>query len=102
MRKLAYLLITGVVLLSLGSGNAFGQATASATLQGTITDPTGAVVGGATVTITSKDQGWARTTTTTDTGLYRFELLPAGFYSLKITHTALSSWSVKPQRLTFN
>ncbi len=55
MRKLAYLLITGVVLLSLGSGNAFGQATASATLQGTITDPTGAVVGGATVTITSKD-----------------------------------------------
>src|SRR5437764_5650491 len=94
MRKLAYLLITGVVLLSLGSGNAFGQATASATLQGTITDPTGAVVGGATVTITSKDQGWARTTTTTDTGLYRFELLPAGFYSLKITHTGFASASV--------
>jgi len=80
--------------LSLGSGNAFGQATASATLQGTITDPTGAVVGGATVTITSKDQGWARTTTTTDTGLYRFELLPAGFYSLKITHTGFASASV--------
>src|SRR5438105_1474026 len=94
MRKLAYLLITGVVLLSLGSGNAFGQATASATLQGTITDPTGAVVGGATVTITSKDQWWARTTTTTDTGLYRFELLPAGFYSLKITHTGFASASV--------
>ena len=80
--------------MSLGSGNAFGQATASATLQGTITDPTGAVVGGATVTITSKDQGWARTTTTTDTGLYRFELLPAGFYSLKITHTGFASASV--------
>src|SRR5947208_4631374 len=94
MRKLAYLLITGVVLLSLGSGNAFGQATASAILQGTITDPTGAVVGRATVTITSKDQGWARTTTTTDTGLYRFELLPAGFYSLKITHTGFASASV--------
>src|SRR5439155_13134005 len=84
MKKLAYMLLVGVMFLSLGSGNAFAQATASAALQGTVTDQSGAVIAGASVTITNKDQGWTRTTTTGDTGLYRFELLAAGSYSLKI------------------
>jgi hypothetical protein len=44
MKRLICLLAVGVVLLSLGSANAFGQATASATIQGTVTDKSGAVV----------------------------------------------------------
>jgi len=94
MKKLAYMLLVGVMFLSLGSGNAFAQATASAALQGTVTDQSGAVIAGASVTITNKDQGWTRTTTTGDTGLYRFELLAAGSYSLKITRTGFASVTV--------
>jgi len=94
MKKLVYMLLVGVLLLSLGTGNAFAQATASAALQGTVTDQSGAVIAGASVTITNKDQGWTRTTTTGDTGLYRFELLAAGSYSLKITHVGFASVTV--------
>src|SRR6266852_8098619 len=94
MKRLAYLLLVGVLLLSLGSGNASAQATASAALQGTVTDQSGAVVAGVQVTITSKDQGWSRTSTTGDTGLYRFELLAAGSYSLRIAHAGFATVSV--------
>jgi carboxypeptidase family protein/TonB-dependent receptor-like protein len=95
MRKLMYLLFMGVLLLSLGSGNAFGQATASAALQGTITDASDAAIKGAKVEITSKEQGWTRSTETNDTGFYRFELLPAGVYSLKVNASGFSTAEAK-------
>src|SRR5882724_11210123 len=85
MKRLTYLLIVGVILLSLGSGNAFGQATASATIQGTVTDKSGAVVSGAEVAVKNKGTDVVRTATTTDTGYYRFELLPVGTYTVTIT-----------------
>lgn len=85
MKRLTHLLIVGVILLSLGSGNAFGQATASATIQGTITDKSGAVVSGAEVAVKNKGTDVVRTATTSDTGYYRFELLPVGSYTVTIT-----------------
>src|SRR3989449_2253917 len=85
MKRLMYLLVVGVVLLSLGSGNAFGQATASATIQGTVTDKSGAVVSGAEVAVKNKGTDVVRTATTTDTGYYRFELLPVGTYTVTVT-----------------
>src|SRR2546421_567034 len=38
MKKVVYILLVGLLLLSLGSGSAFAQATASSTIQGTVTD----------------------------------------------------------------
>ncbi len=99
MRRLAYLFLVGVLLLSVGSGTAFAQATASATLQGTVTDQSGAVVAGATVAITNKDQGWTRTLTTSDTGFYRFELLATGTYSLRITRGGFATVTVERAEL---
>jgi outer membrane receptor protein involved in Fe transport len=91
MKKLMYLLLVGVVLLSLGSNNAFGQATASATIQGTVTDKSGAVVSGAEVVVKNKGNDVTRTATTSDTGYYRFELLPAGNYTVTITRAGFST-----------
>ena len=91
MRKLVQVLLVGLLLLSLGSGNAFAQATASAGLQGTITDQSDAAIKGAKVAITSKEQGWTRSADTSETGFYRFELLPAGVYSLKVNSPGFST-----------
>src|SRR5262245_42904197 len=81
--------ITLVVLLSsiwlFGHQTSFAQATASATLEGTITDKAQAVIKGATVTITNKATSVTRSVMTNDEGAYRFELLSAGKYSLKVT-----------------
>ncbi|HYT08704.1 MAG TPA: carboxypeptidase regulatory-like domain-containing protein [Rugosimonospora sp.] len=91
MKRLAYVLFVGVLLLSVGSGSAFAQATASAAVQGTITDQSDAAIKGTKVAITSKEQGWTRSTDTSDTGFYRFELLPAGIYSIKVNASGFST-----------
>src|SRR5260370_41834282 len=93
MRKLAYLFLVGVLLLSLGSGNAFAQATASGTIQGTVTDKSGAVVSGAQVVAKSKATDTTRTTTSGDTGYYRFELLPVSTYTVTVTKAGFATVS---------
>ncbi len=90
MKRLAYVLFVGVLLLSVGSGSAFAQATASGTIQGTVTDKTGAVVSGAQVVAKSKATDSTRTTTTGDTGYYSFELLPVGFYTVTVSKTGFA------------
>src|SRR6266568_8816771 len=93
MRKLAYLFLVGVLLLSVGSGNALAQATASGTIQGTVTDKSGAVVSGAQVVAKSKATDSIRTATTNDTGYYRFELLPVGVYTVTVSKAGFASVS---------
>src|SRR5438874_2773871 len=85
MKKFVYVLLVGVLFLSLGSGNAFAQATASATIQGTVTDKSGAVVSGAQVLAKNKATDVSRTTTTSDEGYYKFELLPVGTYTVTVS-----------------
>src|SRR5256886_17091605 len=91
MRKLVYVLFVGLLLLSLGSGNAFAQATASATIQGTVTDKSGAVVSGAHVVAKNKATDVSRTTTTSDEGYYRFELLPVGTYTVTVSRAGFGT-----------
>jgi outer membrane receptor protein involved in Fe transport len=90
MKRLTYLLLVGTILLSLGVGRAFAQATASGTIQGTVTDKSGAVVTGAQVVAKSKATDSTRTATTSDTGYYRFELLPVGFYTVTVSKTGFA------------
>src|SRR5215510_7577059 len=84
-----------VVLLSaiclFGRQTSFAQATASATLEGTVTDKVQAVIKGATVTVSNKATGLTRTVSTNDVGVYRFELLPAGSYDIKISASGFAS-----------
>ena len=61
------------------------QAQYRAGLQGAVTDSTGAVVPGATVTLTNRETGLTRTATTTNNGLYSIPSLPPGRYSLTVS-----------------
>ena len=83
----------GVLLLSLGSAKAFAQATASATIQGTITDKSGAVVAGAEVVGKNKGTDITRTTSSDETGSYRFELLPVGTYTVTVTKRGFAAFT---------
>lgn len=53
-----------------------------ASINGAVTDPSGAAVTGARVTAASKDTGFTRTVTTNETGLYSFVRLPVGRYDV--------------------
>jgi hypothetical protein len=57
---------------------AWGQATNSAEVTGSVTDPSKAVVPGVTVTVKDLDKNTERTFTTNDSGLYRIAQLPVG------------------------
>lgn len=54
-------------------------------MSGTVTDPSGAIVSGATVTITNPETGETHTTTSSNSGEFTFALLKPGNYTLTIT-----------------
>ena len=84
--------IFAVLLLPINKANGQTQA-AAATLSGTVTDKTGAVIPGATVTLSQQDQGFQHQEKTSDTGLYAFTLLPPGQYSLTVQKQGLSTYT---------
>jgi hypothetical protein len=57
----------------------------SATLVGTIADPTGGALPGVTVTARNADTGFTRETATSETGAYRIEFVPVGRYTVTAT-----------------
>jgi outer membrane receptor protein involved in Fe transport len=59
----------------------------TATLVGTVTDPGGSIVPGATVMARNLDNGLTRTVTSSDVGTYRLEFLPVGKYAVEVTYT---------------
>jgi hypothetical protein len=79
------LLLMVAVVLSLPLA-ALAQ-TSRGTVTGAVTDPNGAVVAGAQVTLTSVQTKLSRTTTANNEGLYRFEAVDPGTYSLKVSST---------------
>jgi Carboxypeptidase regulatory-like domain len=57
----------------------------SATIVGTVTDPSGANVSGAQVTARNVDTGLTRNVTSAEDGSYRLEFLPVGNYAVEVT-----------------
>jgi hypothetical protein len=88
--------IVPLVFVGLLAASAWGQSTAN--LSGTVSDPTGAVVPGAHVTVHSLATGADRNVTTDGAGLYSVPSLQPGDYSVKATATGFSTYSV--QKLT--
>jgi len=73
-------IMTFLFVLSLASlAGAQGQAINGA-IEGTVTDESGAVLPGVTVTVTNVDTGETRSVITNDRGVYRAPLLPLGAY----------------------
>ena len=77
VRLLAVLLLAGVA----APGFAQSQA-ANGSIEGTITDNSGAVLPGVTVTVTNTDTGGQRVVVSNESGVYRAPLLPLGTYSV--------------------
>src|SRR5947207_4972026 len=82
-RALLYLIFGPLVALVLSS-SAFGQAE-SGTVTGTVHDPSGAVVAGATVTVKNVATSAQRTAQTGSIGQYNITGLPPGTYEVDVT-----------------
>ena len=60
-------------------------------ITGLVTDPSGAVVSGASVTVTNKATGAARKVTTNSEGIYLFPSLPPGLYELRVEQSGFKT-----------
>ncbi|HEV2837467.1 MAG TPA: carboxypeptidase-like regulatory domain-containing protein, partial [Pyrinomonadaceae bacterium] len=76
-----------LVLLTVGlfALPAFGQGGSSGSLAGTVTDPKGAVVAGATVTVKNAATNQEFSTETSSNGAYNIATLTTGVYTATIT-----------------
>ena len=72
----------------------------TASLTGTVTDPSGAVILGATAKAQNVETGTERAATTGDTGLYRISNLPPGNYTLAVEMQGFSTFHVTNLQLT--
>jgi hypothetical protein len=85
------------VLLLTCASLSLAQTAETGALTGTVTDPSGAVIAGAAVTVTNLGTGQARTTTTDANGSYKFSLLPPGNYSVKFSAAGFKTAEVPSQ-----
>jgi Carboxypeptidase regulatory-like domain len=83
-RYAKYLLVLTALCLALAVPS-FSQTQSTGALTGTVTDPSGAVVVGATVTATNAGTGAERSTTTDSSGSYKLSLLSPGNYLVKFS-----------------
>src|SRR5438093_594267 len=67
----------------------------TATIRGTVSDTTGAVVPGVNVTVKSEETGFTRSTVTNSSGVYSFPELPTGTYSVEVALTGFKTSVVR-------
>lgn len=86
----AALVFTSVLLLA-----SLAAAQAASSLNGSVTDPSGATVANATITLTDSDTGLQRTTSSNSAGLYQFLDVPPGKYRLEASGKGFAPFSVE-------
>src|SRR5258708_6490809 len=77
--------VLGILLLLLTASNAVYAQTVGASLQGTVRDPSGAIVPGAEVDIRNVETGISRILKTDDGGRWREPILMPGDYEVRVS-----------------
>jgi outer membrane receptor protein involved in Fe transport len=83
------------VMLLLTAGLLLGQGIVTGSISGTVLDPQGAVVAGATVRATQVETNRAFTTTSTSSGVVQLPSLPAGTYTIIVEAKGFSSYNAQ-------
>ena len=83
LRKVHFAVLAVILAVPLA---AVGQVT-TATIVGTVSDPSGSTVPGAQITARNVETGLSRTVTSGDAGTYRIEFLPVGKYDVEVTYS---------------
>jgi hypothetical protein len=76
-------LLIAVIIISITPTHA--QALGAGTVEGTVVDPNNAAIPNATITISNPVTGYSRSTTSNESGVFRFDNIPPNNYQLSIT-----------------
>jgi hypothetical protein len=91
LRIVCWLLVSAALILAFCGAQGVVAQDVTASVVGTVTDPSGAAVAGATVTAKSVERGQNYTAVTNESGLYRISQLPAGSYEMKVEKPGFAS-----------
>jgi hypothetical protein len=89
-----FLLLVLLTVLFACAAPVWAQTSSTGALTGTVTDPSGGVISGATVTVTNKATGQVREAKTDASGVYTFSLMNPGEYSVKFTASGFKTTEV--------
>ena len=101
LRKTVLFSVCFLLLINFLQADVSAQS-ASATLSGTVMDQDGAVVPGVNIAVISIAQGFQRSTTTSDEGIFVVPLLPPGNYTVKAEHEGFTTAEVRDVILNVN
>src|ERR1700675_5017517 len=93
-----YLVLFSLIFLVMGS-SAKAQSIVTGAISGTVTDPSGAVVSDATVTLVNEATRESQSTATGATGSFQFSLLKPGRYALTIAKAGFRRVLERPEVL---
>ncbi|MBL8205699.1 MAG: carboxypeptidase regulatory-like domain-containing protein [Blastocatellia bacterium] len=91
-----YQLLRALILLAIFSLIAFAQ-TETGQVTGTVTDATGALLAGATVTVKSVETASERKSATNSEGIYTLPNLQPGFYEIRVSSTGFAAKTLRLQ-----
>src|SRR5215470_16473929 len=91
----------GVMVCAFVLGYGFGQ-TANATLGGSVSDTTGALIPGVTITATNTDTGIVNTVLTNEAGVYQFASLQPGTYKVAAELSGFQTQIARALTLNFS
>ena len=86
--RIAVIAVAGI----LGLGMAYAQSTNSGDIRGTVTDSSGALLPGVTVTVTNNNTGVTKTLVTNGAGLYDTSSIVVGNYSVTFERTGFAKY----------
>src|SRR6185503_7939528 len=84
--------LASLLVITLFAAPGFAQA-GGTTVRGTVKDPQGNLVSGATVTLTDPARNFTRTQQTNQDGAYVFNAIPPGTYRLEVSATGFKTAS---------
>jgi hypothetical protein len=94
--------IAAVILACLFAALPLSAQTATGRIVGTVTDATGAVIPGATITVTNVETQITYQTLTNEQGAYQALLLPIGTYTVTAEEAGFEKAVTKPEKLELN
>ncbi len=100
LHKWVCLSALSISLLTLFGPSLLAQSGSTSALTGTVTDPTGAVIPGVSVTATATATNQARTVLTAEDGVYRIPLLEPGAYRVRFSLAGFKTSEVTAINLT--
>jgi hypothetical protein len=92
-KVLLHISLLAAIVFCMAAPQLHAQGAGNASVQGSVTDATGAVIPGAAVTLTDNATRVKRTVTADSSGQYVFPNIPVGTYTLDVTSNGFQSYS---------